>query len=609
MSNPEPTSIFSDNSFVVLERITADKPNAETPETDPSLLMESTLPEFPDPSKFVAKLTNFESRINNLLHKPINTLNNTNPEEIEKRLNELLKENLELKEKLNQNNVEMKHQFNTLIMWRDEVLTVHNNHKKKFEETKDLIFKLTSENKELKENLERLKTEIENTKVDNLRNSKMNELIAEKAIMEIELNEKLVQMSVREKKRAQQQMEKEKELGSVVTQLTRNLETAERARRQLSIDVEKLTAQNSRLQIELNKTQAQLKAIKSSNSEDEPSSLEKSQLYHNLYLNFTRHKEDFKQLGQILNNEPENTNLDSWVLPDETDSVPYNKTENEASLEIVELRKLLTQEQKESIKRKKMLDKLNKNYADLLQDYQKLLDLFESYRKEAAEKELDSKCLIESLRKTYDSKVTDLSNQLVLRDEVVASKVREINMLSEQLGNIQCDSEKVSVLQEQADIFRADFLAEKKNKENLASELSELKLKNETLQSMVQTLQKQVTLGQEMSQSEESQRYENPREFRREEEMMRQMMRREETQPRKTVRLVPSDTQLPQKTAWSQPQWNDSEFGQYGPVDLESDLTDGEPQHFSCIKPGCDKTFDTIDMCNRHICQCLELPE
>lgn len=58
-------------------------------------------------------------------------------------------------------------------------------------------------------------------------------------------------------------MEKEKELGSVVTQLTRNLETAERARRQLSIDVEKLTAQNSRLQIELNKTQAQLKAIKS----------------------------------------------------------------------------------------------------------------------------------------------------------------------------------------------------------------------------------------------------------------------------------------------------------------------------------------------------------
>lgn len=66
MSNPEPTSIFSDNSFVVLERITADKPNAETPETDPSLLMESTLPEFPDPSKFVAKLTNFESRVCNL---------------------------------------------------------------------------------------------------------------------------------------------------------------------------------------------------------------------------------------------------------------------------------------------------------------------------------------------------------------------------------------------------------------------------------------------------------------------------------------------------------------------------------------------------------------
>lgn len=47
----------------------------------------------------------------------------------------------------------MKQQFNTLTMWQEEVAKVHQNHKQKFAETKDLINHLKQENAELKTKL------------------------------------------------------------------------------------------------------------------------------------------------------------------------------------------------------------------------------------------------------------------------------------------------------------------------------------------------------------------------------------------------------------------------------------------------------------------------
>ncbi|XP_070529673.1 optineurin isoform X3 [Cardiocondyla obscurior] len=73
--------------------------------------------------------------------------------EMQSRLTEMLQENVKLKETLRQNNESMKQQFNTLAMWQDEVTKVHNNHKQKFAETKDLINHLKKENAELKTKL------------------------------------------------------------------------------------------------------------------------------------------------------------------------------------------------------------------------------------------------------------------------------------------------------------------------------------------------------------------------------------------------------------------------------------------------------------------------
>jgi len=45
-------------------------------------------------------------------------------------------------ETLQQNNLAMRQQFNTLAMWQEEVFKVHQNHKAKFAETKELVLKV-----------------------------------------------------------------------------------------------------------------------------------------------------------------------------------------------------------------------------------------------------------------------------------------------------------------------------------------------------------------------------------------------------------------------------------------------------------------------------------
>lgn len=70
--------------------------------------------------------------------------------EVHKKLNEVLQENTKLKETLKQNNIAMKQQFNTLVTWQEDIMRIHQNHKKKFAETRELINYLKKENTDLK---------------------------------------------------------------------------------------------------------------------------------------------------------------------------------------------------------------------------------------------------------------------------------------------------------------------------------------------------------------------------------------------------------------------------------------------------------------------------
>lgn len=78
-------------------------------------------------------------------------------DEMQKKLTDVLQENVKLKETLRQNTLSMKEQFNTLAMWQEEVMKVHETHKKKFAETRELVTHLKKENAVLKTILSQLK--------------------------------------------------------------------------------------------------------------------------------------------------------------------------------------------------------------------------------------------------------------------------------------------------------------------------------------------------------------------------------------------------------------------------------------------------------------------
>lgn len=57
---------------------------------------------------------------------------------------------MRLKETLKKNNHAIKEQFDTISYWQKEVIAVCDNHKKKFLETKELMYKLKNENDRLR---------------------------------------------------------------------------------------------------------------------------------------------------------------------------------------------------------------------------------------------------------------------------------------------------------------------------------------------------------------------------------------------------------------------------------------------------------------------------
>ncbi|KAI4468406.1 nf-kappa-b essential modulator [Holotrichia oblita] len=75
------------------------------------------------------------------------------PDEIQKKVDNLITENLKLKETLAQNNIAMKKQVETITQWQAEVQRVQESHKEKFSDMKKYITILKTENEKLRENL------------------------------------------------------------------------------------------------------------------------------------------------------------------------------------------------------------------------------------------------------------------------------------------------------------------------------------------------------------------------------------------------------------------------------------------------------------------------
>ncbi|XP_063238910.1 NF-kappa-B essential modulator isoform X2 [Bacillus rossius redtenbacheri] len=189
-----PSLAASDASFVVLE--------------NPSFL-EVGGPELPGSLDASGRPRQHDGQADSYLWDSM--ASNVGPEEIQKRLREVHQENLELKEMLSQNNLAMKNQLATLLAWQTQVKAVFQQHGEKFSETGALIHKLRAENTMLKNVIEQ-----KNQTTARIEGSNLEELVNER------------------------------------------LEAAERARRQLGVDLERAGAQRAGLEAEVARLGARL---------------------------------------------------------------------------------------------------------------------------------------------------------------------------------------------------------------------------------------------------------------------------------------------------------------------------------------------------------------
>ncbi|XP_021932009.1 optineurin isoform X2 [Zootermopsis nevadensis] len=243
---PQSSLPSDDGSFVVLGRSPPQELNTQF--TSNMSQQPTVCPAPPPHNSYPGSLPHLESQtLQNSSFVPGVPPTDLSPEEIQRKLHELLQENLKLKDTLCQNNLAMKQQFNTLVMWQNELLRVHKNHKEKFTETKELVLKLRAENAELKNILEAYKKA-----GSAVPSAAETELMMENAELKGKIAELQQKLSTPVPRKDQLYIapssKKEQELSALLEQVNRQLEIAERARRQLTVDVERVTAQRTRLE-------------------------------------------------------------------------------------------------------------------------------------------------------------------------------------------------------------------------------------------------------------------------------------------------------------------------------------------------------------------------
>ncbi|XP_018567726.1 optineurin [Anoplophora glabripennis] len=83
--------------------------------------------------------------------------NDLTPAELEKKVSEIVEENIRLKDTVLGNNKTMKMQYERIVKWQSDVQKVHQTHKEKIIEAKEFIERLKKENSNISRELEQLK--------------------------------------------------------------------------------------------------------------------------------------------------------------------------------------------------------------------------------------------------------------------------------------------------------------------------------------------------------------------------------------------------------------------------------------------------------------------
>nr|CAD7445992.1 unnamed protein product [Timema bartmani] len=441
-----PQSSFSnDGSFVVLEEssvegMTAQLPNSYLP---PSLTFDGL------PSVGNSTLGPSNTNGQGACYMSTSMTTDLNPEEIQNKLHELLVENVELKDTLNQNNMAMRQQFHTLVKWQEEVLKVHQNHKEKFAETRDLIHKLRNENEELKKCIAEMKSESSTFSI-----ALEQQLKSENADLKtkiLELNQKMSRMvpnGVPTKK--------EQELIGLLEQVNHQLETAERSRRQLGGDVERLTAQRTRLEHDVDTLKSKLATVQQNKTEPitrvEQLGLSEKQSFvmvesdlqlpsDSLSIIEVQHAQEVAKLKSDLDEQQalvasliqqlkdRDTKMVSVANSSEAKTPPSYSSEDQT----------LRQNFKE----------LEKKYYRLQSDYETVQQELASLRDDQQSKDRHNAAYNQVQARGFTEKIDSMTAQVVAKEETLKQKTKEIAQLTEKLKDLAVENEAISILKAQ----------------------------------------------------------------------------------------------------------------------------------------------------------------
>lgn len=368
-------------------------------------------------------------------------------DEVQNKISQIIEENIHLKDTILQNNMSMKSQYERIVAWQEEVQKVHQAHKEKILEAKEIIEKLKEEISNLTGDADRLKQVIE------------------------EQNQELTAL-----KSAKEKGSETNNLKDVISNLTNETDRLKQIidmQNQELITVKNIMKEKEKL--------TDQKLVESSDNNMKAFELDVA-------------NNKIKELEKSL----QNMNLENSTLKSENEKLSADSSEVNKQHEKIKITlEQLQQVEKELEAEKASAAMKEKSLNDVIADLRaKLTNVAKQQTDQPSHEEL-------SMVKTQLANAQIILTQVEQTRATAYSQMhiqnQEIERLNKEIEGMQKQAERVKdervALEMQLDVYKADFEAErsareamKEEKDNIAEDLQNLQRRNQHLQEEIDVI-------------------------------------------------------------------------------------------------------------------------
>lgn len=274
--------------------------------------------------------------------------NDLNSEEVQNKISQIIEENIHLKDTILQNNMSMKSQYERIVVWQEEVQKVHQAHKEKIFEAKEVIEKQKEEISNLTSETDRLKQiiDVQNQELITVRNimKEKEKQVDQKLVQSSDDNLKAFELDVANKK--------VRDLEKSLQDLTLENSVLKNANERLIVNSVESDKQKEKLQTALEQLQQakkELEIVKTSAAENEKSLKD---VIADLHAQLTKQKTDFPSPEELVNIKTQLTNTQIILTQVEQTRANAYSQMNKQSQEIERLNKQIEEMQAQEVRMK-----------------------------------------------------------------------------------------------------------------------------------------------------------------------------------------------------------------------------------------------------------------